>query len=123
MRAALPVLPARVVALAPAAPPIPPGLVPGVRASFETWLLRLVIAAIVGWLLLTIALPLGMLLVKSVEADGRFVGLANYVRYFTTPSLVQSLFNSVSVAALTTLLVIPLAFGYAYALTRTVMLA
>lgn len=121
MRAALPVLPARVVALAPAAPPIPPGLVPGVRASFETWLLRLVIAAIVGWLLLTIALPLGMLLVKSVEADGRFVGLANCVRYFTTPSLVQSLFNSVSVAALTTLLVIPLAFGYAYALTRTVM--
>ncbi len=93
-----------------------------VRASPERWLLRIGIVVLVGWLLLTIALPLATLLIKSFQrADGSFVGLANYVRYFATPSLVQSLVNSVSVAALTTAIVIPLAFGYAYALTRTTM--
>ena len=75
-------------------------------------------------LLLTIALPLWALLSKSFQnADGAFVGLANYIRYFSTPTLVGSIFNSVWVAALTTAIVIPLAFVYAYALTRSRMRA
>ena len=41
------------------------------------------------------------LLSKSFEsADGDFVGLANYVRYFSTPALVASLWNSLWIAAL-----------------------
>ena len=91
-------------------------------ARLEPWLLRLLLVGLVGWLLVTIALPLATLLLKSFQqADGGFVGLANYVRYVETPALVQSLLNSVWVASLTTAVVIPLAFGYAYALTRTVM--
>src|SRR3712207_7815878 len=71
------------------------------------------------FLLLAIALPLWALLSKSFQdADGGFVGLANYRTYFTTPMLLASLFNSIWVAALTTAIVIPLAFLYAYALTR-----
>jgi iron(III) transport system permease protein len=80
------------------------------------------IVILVVILLLVIALPLWALLSKSFEdTAGRFVGLANYRVYFTTPALAASLFNSVWVAALSTAIVIPLAFGYAYALTRTCM--
>lgn len=91
-------------------------------ATWDEWLLRAGVVALAGWLFLTIALPLWALLSKSFQnADGGFVGLANYVRYFSTPTLFQSIYNSLSVAILTTLIVIPLAFGYAYALTRSRM--
>src|SRR4051812_2207740 len=82
--------------------------------------MRAGIVLLVGWLLLTIALPLWALLSKSFQStDGEFVGLANYVRYFSTPALFNSIFNSVWVAVISTLIVIPLAFVYAFALTRT----
>ncbi len=91
-------------------------------AGWDEWLLRAAIAALVLWLILTIALPLWALLSKSFQnADGGFVGLANYVRYFSTPTLFQSIYNSLGVAILTTAIVIPLAFVYAYALTRSRM--
>src|SRR4029078_6423677 len=72
------------------------------------------------WLLITIALPLWALLSKSFQnIDGQFVGLANFATYFSTPTLFNSVFNSLWVALLATVIVIPLAFGYAYALTRS----
>ena len=83
-----------------------------------------VVAILVGLLclalLVAIALPLWALLSKSfLNANGEFVGLANFARYFATPALVQSLINSVMVAGLATCIVVPLAFIYAYALTRS----
>lgn len=91
-------------------------------AGWDEWLLRAGVAALVAWLFLTIALPLWALLSKSFQdADGDFVGLANYARYFSTPALFQSIYNSLGVAILTTAIVIPLAFIYAYALTRSRM--
>ena len=73
-------------------------------------------------LVIGIAAPLGVLLVKSFQdGDGNLVWLANYLRYVTTPSLFLSAWNSLWVAALTTAIVIPLAFVYAYALTRSCM--
>src|SRR3954451_12592109 len=85
-------------------------------------MLRVGIVLLVGWLVLTIALPLWALLSKSFQStDGQFVGLANYIRYFSTPALFNSIFNSVWVAVITTLIVIPLAFLYAFALTRSRM--
>ncbi|MGH6816836.1 MAG: putative 2-aminoethylphosphonate ABC transporter permease subunit, partial [Hyphomicrobiaceae bacterium] len=69
-----------------------------------------------------IALPLGILLSKSfLNSEGAFVGLANYIVYFSTPTMVAALWNSLFIAVLATALVLPLAFGYAYALTRTCM--
>ena len=93
---------------------------PGVNA--EHWVRGIGVWALVAFLTLAIALPLGMLLSKSfLNGAGHFVGLANYVTYFKTPSLVSSLWNSVWIAAATTAIVLPLALGYAYALTRTCM--
>ena len=88
----------------------------------EASVARILILLLVAILLGIIALPLGSLLSKSVEnGDGGFVGLRNFATYFTTPTLVASLFNSVFVAALATAIVVPLAFTYAYALTRSRM--
>ena len=92
------------------------------RFDWDALLLRAGVVLLVGWLLITIALPLWALLSKSFQStDGQFVGLANYVRYFSTPALFNSIFNSVWVAVITTLIVIPLAFVYAFALTRSRM--
>ncbi len=71
---------------------------------------------------LTIVLPMGILVLRSVRnAEGVFIGLANYGAYFSTPTLFNSFFNSVFVAGMTSLIVIPIAFLYAYGLTRTCM--
>lgn len=67
-----------------------------------------------------IALPLWALLSKSVEdTSGRFVGLDNFITYATTPTLVSSLGNSLFVASAVTLIVVPCAFLYGYALCRS----
>ena len=90
------------------------------RLDWDAWLLRAGVVLLVGWLLLTIALPLWTLLSKSFQStDGQFVGLANYIRYFSTPALFNSIFNSVWVAVISVVIVIPLAFIYAFALTRS----
>jgi iron(III) transport system permease protein len=66
--------------------------------------------------------PLATLLVKSVQdRAGEWVGLANFAAYFRTPALLQSIWNSLWVSTLVTLLTIPLAFTFAYGLTRSCM--
>ena len=80
------------------------------------------VSALCVLLVLIIALPLGALLIKSFEGpSGGFAGIANFRTYFATPTLVEALVNSLTIAALAVALVVPLAFGYAYALTRTAM--
>ena len=66
--------------------------------------------------------PLAMILAKSAQdRAGEFVGLANFAEYFRTPALARSIWNSVWVSALVTAITIPLAFTFAYALTRSCM--
>lgn len=90
------------------------------RVSRDALTTRIGVVLLVLWLLITIALPLWALLSKSFQnIDGQFVGLANFATYFSTPTLFNSIFNSLWVALLATAIVIPLAFGYAYALTRS----
>jgi len=74
--------------------------------------------------MIALALPLGLMLAKSLQdATGEWVGAANYVQYFSTPALFQSIGNSLWVATLSTVITVPLAFIYAYALTRSRMTA
>jgi iron(III) transport system permease protein len=73
-------------------------------------------------LLAFLAAPLGAILQKAIEdAEGRYVGLANFIAYAQTPALLDSLWNSLWVSALVTLVTLPTAFGFAYALTRSRM--
>ena len=80
------------------------------------------LAALVVGLVVFLALPLASILSKALEnGDGDFVGLANFANYLRTPSLLQSFFNSVWVSALATVITVPLAFCFAYALARSTM--
>jgi iron(III) transport system permease protein len=97
---------------------------PVLRANLsrDDLMMRAGVVVLAGMLLLIVGLPLWALLAKGFEdREGRFIGLANYLSYFSTPALFDSALNSFEVAAAATLIVVPLAFLYAYALTRTVL--
>lgn len=51
----------------------------------------------------------------------RDLGLANYATYFSTPSLFHSVENSLIISAISTVITVLLAFGFAYALNRSCM--
>ena len=71
-------------------------------------------------LVVFLALPLATILAKSLQdRGGGFVGLANFIGYLQTPSLLRSFSNSVGVSLLVTVVTVPLAFGFAYALARS----
>src|SRR5882672_12431864 len=73
-------------------------------------------------LFLFVLYPLLHVIWRSLlDAAGRFVGLANYRRYFGTPAIAASIWNSLSVSFLSMVITVALAFGYAYGLTRTLM--
>jgi iron(III) transport system permease protein len=73
-------------------------------------------------LLAFLAAPLATILMKSVQdSHQHWVGLKNFVDYARTPALIESLWNSLWVSALVTLITVPAAFGFAYALTRSRM--
>jgi len=66
--------------------------------------------------------PLAAILVKSVQdKDGAFVGLMQFRDYFATPALQRSIWNTLWVSTTVTAITVPLAFVYAYALTRSCM--
>jgi len=60
---------------------------------------------------------LGKVLIRPVS----HLTLENYLYYFETPSLRWSIVNSLAVSLLTTMIVVPLAFGFAFAMTRSAM--
>ena len=69
-----------------------------------------------------IFLPLYAMLSKSFQdAEGNFTGLANYREYFGTPTLVTSVQHTLTIGVVITVIVVVLAFIYAYALTRSCM--
>lgn len=91
-------------------------------ADRDDWVVRSALIFFIVLFLVALAAPLYTMIARSFRnAEGGFVGLANYQLYFETPALFQSINNSFFVAGLSTAIVIPLAFVYAYALTRTMM--
>ena len=77
---------------------------------------------VTGILLLFLAAPLAAVLLQSLEDPaGGFAGLANFAAYMQTPALAQSLWNSLWVSAAVTLVTVPAAFLFAYALARSCM--
>src|SRR5438270_7702238 len=109
--------------MATAAATLPPPL-PAVRRVHH-WQERLAQGLLVACcvaLALFLFAPLFMILVKSVQdKDGAFVGLLQFQQYFQTPALRQSIANTLVVAVVVTCITVPLAFAYAYALTRACM--
>ena len=58
---------------------------------------------------------------RVVLRPARGLGLDNFVAYFSTPALAQSIYNSVLMAAISTVFTVAIAFALAYGLTRSCM--
>ena len=92
------------------------------KTSRDDILMRVVLVVLTFWLLFTVLLPLGALLIKSVEGPkGEFVGFANFAQYFSNPALTASITNSIWIALVSTVICVVLSFVFAYGLTRTCM--
>jgi iron(III) transport system permease protein len=92
------------------------------RADPGQWSAAAGLAAVLGLLLVFLAAPLLSILQQALQdADGRFAGARHFVAYAATPALRDSLLNSLGVAALVTVLIVPAAFVFAYALQRSCM--
>ncbi|MBL8334069.1 MAG: putative 2-aminoethylphosphonate ABC transporter permease subunit [Rubrivivax sp.] len=92
------------------------------RATGSDHVAALAIVAVALLLVAFLAMPLLAILAQALQdAQGRFVWLANFMAYARTPALLDSLWNSLWVSALVTVLAVPSAFVFAYALTRSRM--
>lgn len=88
----------------------------------DGWIMRAGLGVIGLYLIFAVVMPLWMVFQKSFQdADGNWIGLANFQAYFSDPSLAQSVTNSLFIALVSSAIVLLLAFGYAYALTRSAM--
>ena len=92
------------------------------KSSRDDLKMRICMLVIGLFLALAIILPLYTMFSKSLENKaGDFIGVSNYIDYFSTPSLFQSAYNSILISIIGTIIVLLFAFVYAYALTRTQM--
>ena len=73
------------------------------RLDRDDIVMRAGLCLLIVWMLVTLVLPLWTLLSKSFQnQDGKFVGLANYIHYFSTPALFDSVWNSLFVSVVST---------------------
>ncbi|OQQ03472.1 phosphonate ABC transporter permease [Vibrio campbellii] len=92
------------------------------RVSRDNLVLFGLLAGLSTMMVLFILMPLWAMLTKSVQnANGEFVGLANFATYVSSSSLWVSVGNTFTLGVIVTSVVGVLAFGYAYALTRSCM--
>jgi iron(III) transport system permease protein len=95
---------------------------PALRWSRDETIARAVLCVVMAMLFVFLVAPLLTILAHAVQdKDGRFVGLAHFITYFQTPSLLRAAWNSVWVAAAVVAISVPTAFVFAYALTRSRM--
>jgi iron(III) transport system permease protein len=82
----------------------------------------LLLAALLLVLLLGVAAPLATLLLKSLQdRDGEWVGLLNFSSFLASPTLLRAAGHSLTMALVTLLVTLILAFPVAYGLTRSRM--
>jgi iron(III) transport system permease protein len=98
------------------------GTAPARRRSRPHLGLALLLGAGLVALLVFVVLPVGALLVRSVQdAQGALVGFANFADYLGTPALAGSAARSLRLSALAALICVAVAYVYAYALTLSAM--
>ncbi len=80
----------------------------------------LLLTGLSGFMALFAVVPLGLLLWRSFQnADGAFVGLANFVTFFTTASAPTVLANTLFVATASTVITVPIGLLFALSLAQT----
>jgi iron(III) transport system permease protein len=93
------------------------------RVHWSDRIANLGLLGVVGLLSIGLVVPLLLILSKALDApDGAAVsGVGAFAAYLASPALLTSLWHSVGVSLLVTAIVLPLAFTFAYALTRSRM--
>ncbi len=92
------------------------------RQHWTDRLAQAILALVALALLAFLAAPLLAILMQALQGrEEQFVWFDNFISYAQTPALLGSVWNSLWVSSLVTLIVLPLAFGFAYALTRSCM--
>ena len=98
---------------------------PALRLHWTDWLARAGLLALVALLGVGLVGPLLALLGQAFApgvVDGQRQGAwQHFMAYLASPALLDSLWHSLGVSVLVTLIVLPLAFTFAYALTRSAM--
>lgn len=80
----------------------------------------LLLGVLIAFLVIIIAGPLVTLLLRSLhDRAGNWIGMANFGTFWASQALARAAWHSFTVAALTTLLTLALAFPYAFGLTRS----
>ncbi|GGY04124.1 putative 2-aminoethylphosphonate ABC transporter permease subunit [Paludibacterium paludis] len=87
------------------------------RLAAEPWIARSMVMLWLGLLLLGLGLPLASLFSRALMTrEGGFAGLGQIADVLSTPGLTGALGNSLLLAFTVSLLVVPLAFGFAWSL-------
>ncbi|WP_345243896.1 putative 2-aminoethylphosphonate ABC transporter permease subunit [Pontibacillus salipaludis] len=95
--------------------------VPQRTSSSGQWQRLLIVCMVVG-LFTFIVLPVIELMERALQnRSGEYIGLENFFTYFSSPSLFQSAYHTVTVAVITTSISVGAALLYAYAIERTHM--
>jgi len=91
------------------------------KLSAEDILQRSLLVLLAAWLFVFLIWPLYRSLTRSMfdKAGEEFVGIANYIKYFSTASTSVSLRHSFNIAITSMVITVVLAFIFAYAITRT----
>lgn len=90
------------------------------RLGVEDIFRRVLIALIGLWLIIFLIYPLFRIFARSMQdRAGNFIGLNNYLAYFSSPTTSASLRHSLYIAILSAIITVTLTFIYAYGLSRT----
>jgi iron(III) transport system permease protein len=92
--------------------------IPAKSIDTDAWTQRTALLLLTAAMGLFIIAPLGVMAVRSVtNDDSTFVGLLNFINYFSDRTLRQSLVNTLILGFVSMVVAVALAFPYAYAVT------
>ncbi|MHB1200517.1 MAG: putative 2-aminoethylphosphonate ABC transporter permease subunit [Polaromonas sp.] len=92
------------------------------RSHWVDHLAHVLLGLIAIILIVFLAAPLLAILQQALQDKaGQLIWFDNFIDYAKTPALLESLWNSLWVSAAVTLITVPLAFAFAYALARSCM--
>ncbi|MCD5325776.1 MULTISPECIES: putative 2-aminoethylphosphonate ABC transporter permease subunit [Pontibacillus] len=95
--------------------------VPQQTSASGQWQRLLIVCMVVG-LCTFMVLPVIELMERALQnRGGEYIGFENFFTYFSSPSLFQSAYHTVTVAVITTVISVGAALLYAYAIERTRM--
>ena len=110
-----------IVAAVPVAP-VPSGVLARhlPRLPTDRWIITGVLVALLAWLALFLVWPMLAILARSLfDGQGTWLGLSLVQSIVLQPWFLQQTLRSLLVGITTTLIVVPLAYGFAYGLQRT----